>query len=179
VVRKTSVVVGETLEEKFESINRALVRLAFGSRKLVPMPIPPYPVSSYVTTPDENGAVLRYLFPCSGKISKGCIVLDNISKEGVVIETNIVNSHGSTGKSTTVKQRVNLFNIEMVISAGDMLEVSVSDLGVRNIWAAFLWSLSAPSEVKQFLVDELVSTGEIYAEESGEVAKGEGEEEVS
>uniref|UniRef100_A0A6M3IEB2 Uncharacterized protein n=1 Tax=viral metagenome TaxID=1070528 RepID=A0A6M3IEB2_9ZZZZ len=143
--------------EKLELITTRLMRRA--SKRAVAM-ITPYPISNAVFGDKVSGAVLRYMFPCDGVITKGFVRLGQKPKKDVMLEVKMFNDSGSTMKGFALSKKSIAIEPEIKVKAGDCLEISLalSEEVVSEIWVAFLWKpVVSDIEVKSFLIEELES----------------------
>ena len=142
--------------DKVERLQRRLERKQRKQR--VKTITTPYPISCCVTG-DLNGNALRYMFPCSGKITKIAISFNSKPKEVVVVNVNIegelgVKSEGFKLDKKTYSAKVNIDVYEL-----DKLTVAISSTEaakVNEVWIAFLWEpIVKDASVRSFLVEEL------------------------
>ena len=158
--------------ERIEFIELIVSRLARRTRKVAQAIITPYPISNAVigeglVGKSLEGIILRYLFPCSGKITKGYIKLDKKPKDGVEIFVRIFNDVFSESKGFTVDKRSLNIDTELSVKPGDCLEVTLKPKGesvVGEVWISMLW-VPTTGDVQQFLIEELEKNIEEVAEE--------------
>ena len=146
----------ESRIKKLEVITQRLMRRA---HKHIVGLITPYPISNSVVGDKIGGVILRYMFPCSGTITKGMVNLINKPKKWVSINVKLFNENKSTVKGFTVDRRMVTVEPNIPILAGDCLEVSLttsSEDTVSEIWIAFLWTPSMKDvNAKSFLISEI------------------------
>jgi len=156
------IIKGETVEEKMKHLNVLLKRMSKRLHKTVVGVITPFPISGYAKDIADS-AVLRYMFPASGKITVGGMYVENMPKDGIDIYTNIHRGELVISREIWTNKKYVLIDPDAEILAGDRLVVSVVSKGgdVSGIWVSFLWVPEVKdSEIKQFLIDDLERIGE-------------------
>jgi len=151
------------LEERIKRVETVVQRLAMRSRKSTTAIVTPYPISNAVVSGDGStlkGVILRYMFPCGGMITKGCIKLDKKPKNGAVISVRIFNDKGSESRGFTIERKTLFVEPGVEIVQGDCLEASIEPLTeediIKEVWVSFLWNPSVPSaSIKNFLIEDL------------------------
>jgi len=151
---------GNELESRVKKLEMIIKRLARRSRKTTTAIITPYPISNAVFDDSINGSVLRYLFPCTGKISKALIIINNKLKEGAFVEITIKDDVHTESKSFIITKKINLKHLDLEVDSGDMLNVSVKSVNeqesITEVWMSFLWIPSIKDvHMKNFLIDNL------------------------
>ncbi len=112
--------------------------------------ITPFPISNAVFGDDVRGAILRYMFPCSGNILKGVIRLG--SKPKIVHEVTIDLSNHL--RRYDIEERISNLIINTKISSGDCLTVSInSEEVIKEVWISFLWVPDKSEVVKENYYD--------------------------
>lgn len=170
-------------QERIEFIELIVSRLARRARKTTKAIITPYPISNAVIGDDLigeslKGVILRYMFPCEGKITKGYIRLDRKPKDGVNVSVRIFNDKVSESKGFTIDRKTLAIDTSLNILPGDCLEVMLTPLGesiVKEIWISMLWipTVSA-TEIQNFLIEELEKNiEEVIDEPPLEITEGE------
>ena len=132
------------------------------SRKTAKAIVTPYPISNAVIGSDLigkslEGVILRYMFPCEGKITKGYIRLDKKPRDGVNIGVRIFNDESSESKGFTVEKKTLAINTDLDVKPGDCLEVTLTAIGesmVSEVWVSMLW-VPISGDVQSFLIEEL------------------------
>jgi hypothetical protein len=158
--------------ERIEFIELVVSRLARRTRKVAKAIITPYPISNAVigeglVGKSLEGVILRYMFPCSGKITRGYIKLDKKPKDGVEISVGIFNETISESKGFTVDKKTLAVDTSLDVKPGDCLEVILKPKGesvVGEVWISMLW-VPTTGDVEQFLIEELEKNIEEVAEE--------------
>jgi hypothetical protein len=141
--------------ERLETITERLMRRA--SKRSVGL-ITPYPISNAVFGEAIKGSVLRYMFPCSGTISKGYIRLGSKPKQYVMLDIKMFNEQKTATKGYAIEKRFLSIEPNLPVSAGDCLEISLDpqDEVITEIWISFLWKPGMKDvEAKSFLIEEL------------------------
>ena len=159
-------------QKRIECIELAITRLARRSKKTAKAIVTPYPISNAIIGSDLigkslDGVILRYLFPCKGKITRGYIQLDSKPKSGVSVNVRIFNDEVSESKGFTINNRKLIVDTDLDILAGDRLEVTLTPLGesvVKEIWISMLW-IPTSGDVQNFLIEELEKQIEEFTEE--------------
>ena len=149
-------------EEKVKKLELVVERLSRRSRKQTSVLMTPYPLSSCLIG-DVNGEILRYLFCCSGALTKGGIFLNIKPKTDAFVTLSIANEFGGTSKTYPVVRRNLVFEPEIEINTWDRLTVTFSSVEpekesdkITEVWFALLWVPSVKeADVKNFLIDEL------------------------
>ncbi len=143
---------------KLELVTSRLMRRAH--KKAVAM-ITPYPISNAVFGEDVKGSILRYMFPCDGKVNKGMIKLGSKVKKGIVsLVIQISNDNGSKSAGFTIDKKMIAVEPNIEVNAGDCLDITIlsSEESIKEVWISFLWIPTTKDvEVKSFLIEELES----------------------
>ena len=148
------------LESRVKKLEMVIKRLTRRTRKTTTAMITPYPISNAVFDDSINGSVLRYLFPCTGKISKALIIINSKLKEGAFVEITIKDDAHAESKSFIVTKKINLKHLDLEVDSGDMLSVNVKPVNgqesITEVWMSFLWIPSIKDvHMKNFLIDNL------------------------
>jgi hypothetical protein len=142
--------------KKLEIISQRLMRRAH--KKVVGL-ITPYPISNAVFGEKVEGPILRYMFPCSGVITKGMVNLVTKPKKWVSVNVKLFNESKSAIKGFTTEKRALTFEPALSVEAGDCLEISLvpsPEDTVKEVWISFLWTPSMKDiTAKGFLISEL------------------------
>lgn len=156
-------------EKRIAFIERVVSRLARRSAKTAKAMITPYPISNSVIGEAVSGDILKYMFPCSGVIKKGAVVLGERPKEGAVVGITIANDMGENYKSYVINRKNILVEPSLNVSAWDRLTVSISAIGesvVNEIWVSLLWVPDVKEvDVKTCLIEELEAELDNFKEE--------------
>lgn len=149
---------GETVDEKFKSINQTLKHFSGRlSRKVVGV-LPTSPVFEFVFTPEADGTVLRRLFPGRGKITKSCIYIaqHGEGKKSTFLVAAIKRREQTFAREFEIKKAPLVFDLDQPIEAGDLLTITVDGPLVRGIWIGFLYEVGIEALAKQeFMLDQI------------------------
>jgi len=152
--------------KRLEMIARRLERRATKKKSAF---ITPIPISNGVAGECVEGVILRYMFPCDGKITKAAILFDKKPKQSVVVEFDLMGLQSGVSSSVVVDKKKYSFEPDINVSAFDCLTVRLSydvdekvpENNVKEVWTAFLWTPSiADVEVKSFLIKEMEKDAE-------------------
>ena len=148
-------------EDRLKNLEIVTKRLMRRAHKKIVGIVTPYPISSAVTGDKVEGTILKYMFPCDGKITKGMIRLENKPKKWVSINIKIFNDSTSAIKGFMLEKKAMAIEPDLDILAGDCMEISVvpneADV-VKEVWVSLLWKpLVKEVEAKSFLLTELES----------------------
>lgn len=149
----------KALEESNKRLETATARLMRRASKRVIGLITPYPISNAAFGEKVEGVILRYMFPCDGKIAKGMMMLGAKPKKWVGVNVKIFNETKLAIKGTQTDKRSTVVDAELELKAGDCLEVSLTTAPedvVKEVWISFLWIPHVKEiEAKSFLISEL------------------------
>lgn len=159
-------------QERIERIEDIITRLAYRSRKIAKAIITPYPISNAISGEglvgkSLAGVILRYMFPCPGKVTRSYIRLDKKPKDGASINIRIFNDETSESKGFAVEKKTLAVNIDLDVKPGDCLEVTLESFGesvVKEVWISMLW-VPISGDVQRFMIDELEKVIEDLVEE--------------
>ncbi len=160
---------GAINQERIERIEKIVTRLAQGSRDSVSAIITPFPISNAVIGDDVGGVILRYIFPCKGKITKGYIKLDKKPRLGTAINVKVFNELTSESRSIVINKRIYQAKTDLDVFPGDCLEVSVaSEDDIKEVWISMLWTPDkSVTDIHSVLIEDLNKiTDKIIEEES-------------
>ncbi len=146
-------------EDRIKQLELVTKRLTRRAHKKITGIITPYPISNAVEGDNVKGTILKYMFPCDGKITKGMIRLDPKPKKWVDINVKIFNDTTSSLKGFMISKKIATIEPDLDIVAGDCLELVLvphnEDI-VKEIWVSLLWKpLVKEIEAKSFLITEL------------------------
>jgi len=149
-----------------ERVVARLVRRTGSKRSAV---LTPYPISTCVSGDDVRGDILKYMFPCEGKIKSGTVFFEKKPKEEVLIGMSLIGPDGGEAKTMITSKRLNLVQVDVATSQGDRLKVSIntqSDEPFPNeVWISLLWvPLIQSSEIKNFIIEDLGDTVDLLEE---------------
>lgn len=147
-------------ESRIDRIEKIVGRLARRSKASSTALITPFPVSNAVFGDGISGPVLRYLFPCEGKIKKGMILFGKKPQAGVKLSITVSDDLHSDEKTYTVTRKSMIVSPDFNIDSGDRLEVSVYPISeednITEVWISFLWVPSVNDiDAKSYLMEEM------------------------
>ena len=146
----------EARVKQLETITKRLMRRA-GKAKVALLT--PYPISSAIIGDDIQGTILRYMFPCDGKLTKGAVEFDAKPKKPVEVSIQTMGKDGGQGKSFVLDKKRLAFDIGIQAVAFDKLIVDISGEGlpeIKEVWVSFLWVPTVKDvEVRKFLIEEM------------------------
>jgi hypothetical protein len=147
------------MEERIAQLELITNRLMRRAHKKITGIVTPYPISSAAIGDKVEGVILRYMFPCEGKITKGMIKLGDKPKKWVSINIKLFNDSTSSIKGFMLEKKSLSIEPALDVTAGDCIEVSVvpnvEDV-VTEVWISLLWKPSIREiEAKSFLITEL------------------------
>lgn len=163
-MKDNSFVKGESVDKKFDSIERVLSRFSRRLHKSIVCAVPPSVISNYCPVLPDDGIVLRCIFPCKGKV-KGVTVhytsLSNDEKPTI----DIVFTDGKKTDAATVRA----FNPEIndvLVNNGTLMALKLNGQ-VENIWVSALFIPSIDLADKESLsIDSLDSIAKEVSEEN-------------
>ena len=146
--------------DRLDKIEKMIQRLGRRAVKQTSALITPVPISNCVMGEEVKGAILKYLFPCPGVISKGGIFLSAKPKNGATIILTIENELGGSSRSYQITRRNMLFDPNIEIDTWDRLTASFSVVDpedkITEVWAALLWTPTVKDvTIKSYLIDSL------------------------
>jgi hypothetical protein len=98
--------------------------------------ITPFPISSAVFGDDVRGPILRYMFPCSGTITKGVVRLGSKPKVDVEVTIDFLD----VMHRYDIEAKVSDLVVNVPVSSGDCLTISIdSENPITEVWISFLW----------------------------------------
>lgn len=147
-------------EKRIAFIERVVTRLARRTKAKTKAMITPYPISNAVFGKDVGGPVLRYMFPCTGTLTKGLIDIGKRFKEGALVAIDVRNVAHSTSREYIMDRDKFIAEPQIEVDSGDQLTVTVlpnnKEDKIEEVWISFLWIPSVEEvEIKSFLINEL------------------------
>lgn len=149
---------GETVDEKFKSINQTLKHFSRRLSHKVVGVLPTSPVFEFVFTPGSDGVVLRRIFPWRGRIAKSCIYIaqHGKGKKSTSLVATIKRQERSYVFEFEVKKAPLVFDLDISIEAGDLLTILVDGPEVRGVWIGFLYEVGIEALAKkEFVLDQI------------------------
>ena len=149
---------GDTVDQKFHSIERILQSFQRRLSKTLVGMIPPIPVFGGREVIGSDGVVFRVVLPAKGTITKAYLTIKDykIAKEVTFNFTLARKAHGSFSEfSTRLHYASHDPNIQ--VEAGDFLTLTVKPPeNVENVWVSFLYEIGLKDlKIEKFLIDEL------------------------
>jgi hypothetical protein len=174
-IAKLKRILGQSIDDKFTSIDRHIDSLHKRAGKYVVGALPPIPVFDYVSEPEaETGIVLRRLFPGPGVITKGALYIEEfLTKERVVFEVEVTGPIGGSHVSFPTNQQMITIEPKLPVEAGFRLTVKVDPAdSIKGIWTSFLLEVGWRNcKSEKFLLEELKLLQEAdNAKEDGKAA---------
>ena len=150
---------GQINQERIRHIEQVVTRIARRSIGKSSALITPYPISNAVFGEDIKGSVLRYMFPCDGRITKGLIMFDKVHRNGVTVKVKISDSESADYREFIINIKQLVIKPNLKVGSGDRLEISINPVGedkITEVWISYLWVPTMRDvEVKSFLLEEL------------------------
>jgi len=157
---------GNTPEEKFASIEVILRRMFRRLSSKVIGIVPVSPIFDFAYEPDNEGVVMRRLFPSSGRITQGAIAFDSKGSKPVKLSISIDNDlkMRSLTSSYPIKKIATTLDLDFEILAGDKITIKVEpdevdkEKGekIKGVWIGFAFEANLKSLTKKdFLLEEL------------------------
>jgi len=148
---------GDTVDKKFEFINRMLTRLARKSHKVAVGIIPPIPISSYVREIPKDEGVFRFIFPVPGKIVGGVIRLDQFPEKKEIPFIVVLRAFGEKiTRELRVRNGFLKVGLDLPVDVGDTVEI-LNDWfeELNGVWVGMLFQPEVSSaDVKRIMTEE-------------------------
>ena len=158
-MKKRQFIRGTTPHQKFESINKTLNQFWPRLHHSVVAAIPPIPIFEYADAPDDEGVILRKIFPGKGVITKGCLYIEEYVKEGPVnIRVQVEGAGGGNHAMFETKDKLVVVEPNLPVDAGSRLTLSVLEPeNINGIWIAFMYEVGMQGAGKEmFVLDQLM-----------------------
>lgn len=150
------------IEPRLKKAEKTLERLARRSRKKITAVFTPYPISNAVFGEKVEGPILRYFFPCEGKVTKGAIDFGKKPKVSVTLTVELVTELGGESKIFVLDRRLTTLDFRADIKGFSKLTASISyesekpEQDITEVWLGFLWVPTMKDvETKSFLFEDL------------------------
>uniref|UniRef100_A0A6M3JBH0 Uncharacterized protein n=1 Tax=viral metagenome TaxID=1070528 RepID=A0A6M3JBH0_9ZZZZ len=156
-MKENKFVRGDTDKKRFESIERVLTRFNRRLNTTIIGVIPPIPISAFIEVPPADGVLLRYIFPTTGRITKGCLAIEEYTtKTGVKFFAGIDGTGG--GRHTIIETRspLHIETLGMPIVPGDRLtfRTDTPEL-IRRVWIGLLYEMTLSDMGKEtYMIEE-------------------------
>ncbi len=160
--------------ERQKFTEKVISRLARRSRKTITAVVTPYPISNASFNVDINGTILRYMFPCNGKITKGFLRLSAKPRKEVHLRVKVFNDTSVTEKTYNISKKLTDSVFDLSVLPGDCLEVSLLNEDKENpiteAWISFLWEPSVSDVItRSFLIDEIENMNKEVANDASSI----------
>jgi len=145
-----------SFDEKLTQVESIIRKMNRRQNNYVIGVTPPIPVFDWVKEPDENGVVFRKLMPGNGKITIGCMYVEELNQQ--LNPQAVLNIEGKLGgmniKIPITKQALSIEPL-MPVEFGQRLMLSVDPVeACKGIWTAFLFEVDiAHTQKDQQLAD--------------------------
>lgn len=150
------------IEPRIKKVEITLERLARRSRKKMTAILTPYPISNAVFGEKVDGPILRYFFPCEGRVTKGAIDFGKKPKVPVTLTVDLLTGLGGESKVFILDKRLTILTFNTEIKEFSKLTASISyenenpNQDITEVWIGFLWIPTMKDvEAKSFLFEEL------------------------
>lgn len=163
------------MENRLSRLETIVNRLSRRSVKVTRSIITPYPISNAVFGDSVSGSVLRYMFPCSGVISKGLIWIDKKLKNGATLTFKMSSDAEIQTKTYNMNKQKLFLELNMDVNLGDRIDISIEPNSssedtpekITEVWISFLWRPSIDNaEVKNYLINEIEKESKKFLEGS-------------
>lgn len=149
-------------ENKLKKLELITTRLARRQKTHSKAIISPYPISNSVFGDRVDGVVLRYMFPCEGKITKGAIDLGKKPKQNIYVTISMMGKEAGKSVTVVMNRRREIVEPNIDVSTFDQLTVSISytnekpEDAITEFWTSLLWVPTVKDVVaKSYLIEEL------------------------
>lgn len=163
------------MENRLNRLETIVNRLSRRSVKVTRSVITPYPISNAVFGDSVSGSILRYMFPCSGVISKGLVWMDKKLKNGATLTFKMSDDTGMQTKTFVMNKQRLFLELNMDVNLGNRIDISIEPNNssgddpekITEVWISFLWKPSINNtEIKNYLIDEIEKESKKLLEES-------------
>jgi hypothetical protein len=154
---KMKFVSGESVEDRFHSVDRVLQHFSKRLHKTVVGVIPPTLTYNYVDTVPEDGIILRAILP-AGRLVLGFMFVEEYEgKDAVNFIAKLEGPKSSQSKVFETRKRLVTIEPDMEVSLGDRLTFQVVERErVRKIWIGFLFHVQERYQIHEtFMIDKL------------------------
>jgi len=163
------------MEAKIKQLELITQRLMRRSKRVARAMITPYPISNAVIGDEVKGNILRYMFPCKGKIVKAGIDLGKKPKQDITVTISLFGADSGEARAFVLTKKRVAVEPNLDVEALDKLSVSIEyeaekpENNITEVWVTLLWIPHvADVAVRNFLIEELEND---YTEESEELRK--------
>ena len=150
------------MEERIKQLELIVKRLMRRSRKHSIALITPYPISNSVFGEKVEGTVLRYMFPCEGRLTRGAIDFGKKPKQGISVTVSLMGDSGGRSKTFVLDRKREIVDMDIPVEPFDRLSIEISYTVAKpedvltEFWTSFLWlPTTREVEIKQMLNEEI------------------------
>jgi hypothetical protein len=167
-MRKEKPLLHGSVNDKMNQVERHIRKLTRRRGNYVIGVTPPIPVFDWVQEPGENGVVFRKLMPGNGKITIGCMYVEELNKQ--LKPQAVLTIDGQLG-GTKVNIPINSQTISvepnMPVEFGQRLTLTIEPpAGCSGIWTAFLFECNVQhTQTQQQLLNGFLALVEEADEE--------------
>ena len=131
-----------SITDKVNQVERYL-RKAMHRKNYVVGVTPPIPVFDYIKQPDDDGTVFRKLMPGNGKITVGCMWIDELNTQ--LAPQAVLTVDGPLGGGHVkipIQRQATSVQPNMDIQFGQRLSLAIEPVeACQGIWTAFLFEV--------------------------------------
>lgn len=158
-----------SVEVKLNALAKSVQQLQRQPAVVATHTMPPVPISQVALAPEEDGTVMRFMFPATGMIKKAALFIEvmPVDEKGrsvsmVEVDALFFNSAGSTRQTFEVYRKPLVVELDVPVNAGDRLQVRLpAGQDASGIWCAFLYEIAMnQAKITQVLLEELRSLEE-------------------
>ena len=164
---------GNTADQKFKSVEKALQRLSKKiSNKRTSIITPATPLSFYISEVPEDEIVVRYMFPAQGTLTRVVVMIPELAvgKETLNLDVTLVTETGAVSQGFYVKSRKIDELVDHPVEPGDRMFIKADK---APVWLGLIYQVNPSGrEINNARVQE--DTGI----ESGSETLPEGDEET-
>jgi len=140
-MRKQKKLLTGSINEQLAQVERYLWHLKIRRGNYVIGVTPPIPVFDWTKHPDDQGVVFRKLMPGNGRITLGCMYVEQLDKglnpQAVL---DVEGSLGGTRINIPINRQTLSIEPNMPVEFGQRLTLSISPASAcSGIWTAFLF----------------------------------------
>lgn len=171
---KRNFVRGNTTAEKFTCIEKVLQKFSRRLHKTILGVVPPAPISSYTEDVGEDGLITRFMFPGAGKVTKGCMFVEEyVDKKTVEFFVQVLGASGGRSFKFSTRKALTIIEPNLDVDVGDRLVITTEvPARAKRIWVGFLYEFAVGDMYKQPLLigqfEKLIEGGFRDASESEE-----------
>jgi hypothetical protein len=149
-------------DDKVKKIEKLITHLARRSKKTKTAMVTPFPISSASFGDNITGPIIRYMFPCEGRITKAMVEFGAKPKKPVTVEVDLRNNDDGESRIYFIDRRTTIVAPMIEVLGGDRLTVSVfpkddsEEAKVTECWIALLWTPDVSEvDIKNVLIEDL------------------------